>query len=87
MTGGVEDAGGLGVGVGVEESVERGEGVGVGLAELPGLGRDRDGEAGALPAGEPDVQVDAVGLVQGGVVDKQADHAFAIALRGVRVRP
>ena len=77
MTGGVEDAGGLGVGVGV----------GVGLAELPGLGRDRDNEAGALPAGEADVQVDAVGLVQGDVVDEEADDAFAIALRGVRVRP
>ena len=37
VTGGVERVGGLGVGVGVEEPVERGEGVGVGLADLPGL--------------------------------------------------
>ena len=69
VTGGVERVGGLGVGVGVEVPVERGEGVGVGLAELPGLGRNRDGEAGGLPAAEPDVQVDAVGLVQRDVVD------------------
>ena len=69
MTVGVERVGGLGVGVGVEVPVERGEGVGVGLAELPGLGRNRDSEAGGLPAAEPDVQVDAVGLVQRDVVD------------------
>jgi hypothetical protein len=43
VTGGVEDAGGLGVGVGVEESVEDGEGLGVGLAGLPRLLWDRDG--------------------------------------------
>jgi hypothetical protein len=87
VTGGVEDAGGLGVGVGVEESVEDGEGLGVGLAGLPRLGWDRDGEAGGLPPAESHVQVDAVGLVQGDVVDEEADHAFAIALWGVRVRP
>ena len=34
---GVERVGGLGVGVGVEEPIERGEGVGVGLADLPRL--------------------------------------------------
>ena len=45
VTGDVERLGGLGVGVGVEEPVERGEGVGAGLAGLPGLGWDRDGEA------------------------------------------
>ena len=83
VTGGVECVGGLGVGVGVEEPVELGDGVGAGLAGLPGCGRDRDGEAVGLSAAEADVQVDAVGLVQGDVVDEQADHAFAFALRGV----
>ena len=62
VTGGVERVGGFGVGVGVEEPVERGEGVGVGSAELPGFRRDRDGEAVGLPAAEADVQVDVVGL-------------------------
>ena len=85
VTGGVEGFGGLGVGAGVEEPVERGEGVGVGLAELPGLGRDRDDEAVGLSAAEPDVDVDAVGLVQGDVVDEEADHAFAFPLRSIRV--
>ena len=56
VTGGVEDAGGLGVGVGVEESVEDGEGPGVGLAGLPRRGWDRDGEAGGLPPAESHVQ-------------------------------
>ena len=87
VTGGVERFGGLGVGVGVEEPVERGEGVGAGLAGLPGCGRDRDGEAAGLAAAQAHVQVDAVGLVQGDVVDQETDHAFAVALRGVRVGP
>ena len=78
VTGGVERLGGLGVGAGGEEPVERGQGVGVGLADLPRIRRDRDGETGGLSAAEPDVQVDAVGLVQGDVVDEEADHAFAV---------
>jgi hypothetical protein len=56
------------------------------LADLPGLRRDRDGETGGLSAGEPDVQVDTVGLVQGDVVD-EADGACAVPLRGVGVGP
>ena len=40
-----------------------------------------------LSAAEPDVQVDAVGLVQGDVVDEEADHAFAFPLRSIRVGP
>jgi hypothetical protein len=40
-----------------------------------------------LSAAEADVQVDAIGLVQGDVVDEQADHAFAVALLGMGVRP
>ena len=83
VTGDVERVGGLGVGVGVEEPVELGDGVGAGLAGLPGCGWDRDGEAVGLSAAEADVQVDAVGLVQGDVVDEQADHAFAVPLLGV----
>ena len=47
---------------------------------MPGCGWDRDDEAVGLPAAEADVQVDAVGLVQGDVVDQEADHAFAVAL-------
>ena len=87
VTGDVERFGGLGVGVGVEEPMELGDGVGAGLAGLPGCGRDRDGEAVGLAAAEADVQVDAIGLVQGDVVDKQADHAFAVALLGIGVGP
>jgi hypothetical protein len=78
VTGVVKRLGGLGVGVGVEEPVEGGEGVGVGLAALPSFRRDRDNVAGGLSAVEADVQVDAVGLVQGDVVDQKADHAFAV---------
>ena len=87
VTGGVEGLCGLGVGVSVEEPMELGDGVGAGLAGLPGCGRDRDDEAVGLTAAEADVQVDAVGLVQGDVVDEEADHAFAVPLRGVRVGP
>ena len=54
-------------------------------AELPRLRRDRDGEAGGLPATEADVDVNAVGLVQGDVVDEEADRAFAFPLRSIRV--
>ena len=84
---GVERFGGLGVGVGVEEPVERCDGVGAGLAGLPGCGRYRDGEAAGLSAAQAHVQVDAIGLVQGDVVDEQTDHAFTVPLRGVRVGP
>ena len=87
VTAGVEHVGGLGVGVGVQEPIECGEGVGAGLTDLPGLGRDRNGEAGGLPAAEPDMDVDAVGLVQGDVVDQEADYAFTVPLRGVRIGP
>lgn len=55
VPGGVEGRGHLSVGVVVEEPVEQGEGGGVGLVELPGRGRDRDGEAPRLAALEPDV--------------------------------
>src|SRR5882757_1486060 len=83
VTGGVECVGGLGVSVGVEEPME----LGAGLAGLPGCGWDRDDEAVCLSAAEADVQVDAIGLVQGDVVDQQADHAFAVALVGMWVGP
>ena len=74
--GGVELGGGLGVGVIVKELVEQLEGVGVGLAGLPGVERDRDGEAGCLPAAEADVEVDLVGLVDGDVLDQQSSDPF-----------
>ena len=87
VSGGVERVGGLGVGVVVEEPVERGERVGVGLAGCPTRWRDGDGEAGGLPAAEADVEVDLVGLVEGDVVDDEPDHPFAFPLRGGGVGP
>ena len=87
VTGGVERVGGFSVGVGVEEPIKFGEGVGAGLAGLPGCGWDRHGEAVGLSAAEAHVQVDAVGLVQGDVVDEQADHAFAVSLLCMWVGP
>jgi hypothetical protein len=44
-------------------------------------------KAVGLPATQAHVQVDAVGLVQGDVVDQEADHAFAVALLGIWVGP
>jgi hypothetical protein len=67
--------------------MELGDGVGAGLAGLPGCGWDRHGEAVGLSAAQAHVQVDAIGLVQGDVVDQQADHAFAVALLGMWVGP
>ena len=87
VTGEVERVGGFGVGVGVEEPVELGEGVRAGLAGLPGCGWDRDDKAVGLPATQAHVQVDAVSLVQGYVVDQEADQAFAVPLLGIRVGP
>jgi hypothetical protein len=63
----------------VEESVEHREGVRVGLAGLPGVERDRDREAGGLPAAEADVQVDLVGFVERDVLDQQAGDALAFS--------
>src|SRR6516165_1325589 len=87
VRGGVERGGCLGVGVVVKQPVERGDDRGIGLPGLPGRRRDRDGKAGDLAAAEPDVQVDAVGLDHGDVVDEQPGHALALALRGGRVGP
>ena len=75
--GGVELCGGLAVGVVIEQAVEHREGVGVGLAGFPGVERDRDREAGGLPAAEADVQVDLIGFVEGDVLDQQAGDPFA----------
>src|SRR3954470_5672172 len=60
VPGGVEGFGGVGVGVVVEQLVEQRERVGVRLARLPGLGRDREREAGDLAAAEADVGVDVI---------------------------
>ena len=79
MAGGVERGGGLGVGVVFQELVERGECLGAGLAELPGRGRDRDVQAGGLAAAEPDVQVDAVGLVM--VTSSMSSRAMRLRSR------
>jgi hypothetical protein len=87
VSGGVERFGRLGVGVGVQEPVECRDGVGAGLAGLPRCRWYRDGEAAGLSAAQTHVPVDAIGLVQGDVVDKQTNHAFAVPLRGVRVGP
>jgi hypothetical protein len=87
VSGGVERFGGFGVGVFIEEPVQRGQGVRVGFAQLPCLVWDRQGEAGGLPAAEADVGVDAVSLGQRDVVDEQPDHAFAFPLRGGRICP
>ena len=74
---GVEDRGDLAFGVLVEEPVDLGDHVGRGLAELPDGGREREGDAGGLPAAEADVQVDLVGAVQRDVLDQQPGDAFA----------
>ena len=87
VAGGVEGFGRAGVGVLVEQSVQRGEGVGVGLADLSAGGRDIDGEAGGLPAAEANVDVDLVGLVERDVFDQQAGDPFAFSLWSARVGP
>jgi hypothetical protein len=79
---GVELLGDLGVGVVVEELADQREGVGVGLAFLPGVERDRDRQAGRLPAAEADVEMDAVGPVQSDVFDQQPGDPLALARRG-----
>ena len=69
MTGGVEQFGGLGVGVGGEEPVQVSQGGGIGLAGLPAGEGEGKGEAGGLAAVEADVQVDVVGAEDGDVFD------------------
>lgn len=78
----IELLGGLGVGVIVEQAVERAERVGAGLALLPGRERDRDRERGGRPTAEADVQVDLLGAVQGDVLDQQPRDALALAIGG-----
>jgi hypothetical protein len=87
MAGVVEGVRDLRVGVVIEKSVEQGESVGVGLMRLPRLERERHGDAGGLPALEPDVEVDDLGPVDGDVLDEEPDHAFAFPLRCRWVRP
>ena len=56
----VEQFGGLGVGVVIEETVEHGEGGGVGLPGVPARQRERDRECGGGPAAEADIEQDLV---------------------------
>jgi hypothetical protein len=77
--GGVQLLGFFGVGVFVEELVEQRDRVGVGLSLLPGGERDRDRQAGCLPAAEADVEVDLDGLGDRDVLDLQAGGLFALA--------
>ena len=74
---GVEDRGDLAFGVFVEELVDLGDQLGRGFALLTDGGREREREAGGLPASEADVKVDLVGAVQRDVVDQQPRDAFA----------
>ena len=83
----VEQFGGLGIGVVVEELVQKCESLRVGLAGLPSRRRDRDREARRLPAAETYVKVDLVGLVDRDVFDGEAGHTFAFPLGGGRVGP
>jgi len=77
----------LGVGVLIEEAVEKRERVGVCRSQVPRARRDRHCEAGGLAAAEADVQVDLVGLVERDILDQQPRDPFALALRGGGVRP
>ena len=78
----IESGGDFGVGVIVEEAVERLDRLRAGLALLPGGERDRDRQAGALSAVEADVQLDVLRAVEGDVGDQETGDAFAFTVGG-----
>src|SRR6266581_3395418 len=88
VPGGVEVAGDLGVGMGVEEpGGQLGDLVG-GLAALPGVKRDGQAQDVVAAAGEADGGGDGARAAgEGHVFDQQAGQALAFAHRGCRVRP
>src|ERR1019366_5032118 len=81
----VEGLGGLGVGVGVEKTIESGEGVGVGLAGLSTAERNGDQEAGGRSTAEPDMEVDLVRLDDGDVLDEEPGDPLALPVGRGRV--
>src|ERR1035441_7802563 len=83
-----EDAGGLGVGVAVQELVDGGDDDGGGLAELRGGRRDGQGEGGVLAGGQADVSGDGVaGPGDGDVGEQQPGDALAFPGGGGGVVP
>ena len=81
----VQRFGGLSVGVGVEQPVERSKRLGLRLAHLIGRQGDGHDQADGLPASEPDVQVDLVGLEDGDVLEEKTGDALALSGRSIGV--
>jgi len=83
----IEDVGDLGFSVLVEERVDLGDDLRRGLTELPGVLGEGERQAAGGAATEADPHDDLVPFGQRDVLEKQACHAFALALRSARVVP
>ena len=81
----VEFVGDTAFGVTVEQPIDVGDDVVRGAPGLGGRERDGDVEAGGGAAFETYVHGDVVAAGQGDVLDEQADHPFAFAVRGARI--
>jgi hypothetical protein len=85
---GVEDGGDLGMGVVVEQLVDRFDDVRWGLAQFPGGFGDWQGKGVVLPALQSHVAGDRFPVPgDGNVGEQQAGHALAFSLRSGRVVP
>jgi hypothetical protein len=74
----LECLGGLGVGVGVEKTIEGGQGVGIGLAGLSATERDGDRKAGGRSTTKAHVEVDLFRLDNGDVLDEEPGDPLAL---------
>ena len=83
----VEDGGGLGLGVVLEELVDFGEEFGGGSALFPGggIGLDSEGSCGAAAESEAEGEIAVAG--DGDVLDEEASHAGALAVGSLGVVP
>jgi len=83
----VEQLGRLRIGVLVEQAVELGDDRGIGPPQLGRRDGQRQAERPDRAAPEADLGDDLVRAQQGDVLDEEADHPLAFALRRRRIRP
>lgn len=83
----IEDCRNLGLSVIVEESIDFSDDGGIGFAELRRAERERDPEGVRGSAAKAHVGNDLVRSQEGDVLEKEPDHALALAVRDTRVSP
>ncbi len=83
----VEDGDRFPLGVVIEQHLDLRNHVLRGLPRLPRIQRHRDGECGCRATSEPYGNDDVALAQERDIVDQQCEHAFAVAIRRLRIPP